>query len=228
MQVEKVIEANAGNSLENWEISCRKYYNFFETQKDAQQKSIQRCRTNPLTKWRDPIALIQRLKVLDSLRMRQMLGEISKTEANEICTIFSKEGRFCLTRSKSDSAKIFALRKNWFIVALSSFGILGYTRFLGKQGLVWYPGAFIPLLLYTLYNIRRQPLDVISNSYRFILAKRTAICQMELFGKKFQKIFNETVEGKRLQNYMTKNQMSIYDLETSLVNQIQDGKFIYS
>jgi hypothetical protein len=72
----------------------------------------------------------------------------------------------------------------------------------------------MPLVTYALYNWSRQPYQDIENCYKYLLEKRAATCQLEKNAQQFSKSkYAGSPELKQLQEYLTRNNISLYQLE---------------
>lgn len=75
-----------------------------------------------------------------------------------------------------------------------SGGIAMYARFIKGYNTLWLVGGFFPLAGYLFYNWARQPDQELQNCYKYLLAKRTATCELQTNAKKFNQ--NEFVQSE--------------------------------
>ena len=75
-------------------------------------------------------------------------------------------------------------------------------------------GPFLPLATQWLYNWARPPVQKIENSYKYLLEKRAATCEMEKNAKKFNELpVAKSKEFQSLQALLKKQDITLYQLE---------------
>ena len=82
---------------------------------------------------------------------RQLLGDISKQEVQELNRVF--RGSYYFTKSNSEPGKIFAWR--WLMMgALTGlgWGVAFYAKFVRGYNILWFVAPFAPCWTYMLYN----------------------------------------------------------------------------
>ena len=140
--------------LYQWDTQARKYFHHFEVHKTAAVEGLAKLLQNPLTRWRDPIQYRHRYHDIDILRARQLLGDISKEEVNELNRVLG--GTYTFTKSYKEPAALFAYHNMGFaILGALGLGIVGYAKFMKGYNILWYSGGFAPLATFALYNWAR-------------------------------------------------------------------------
>ena len=96
------------------------------------------------TNWRDPIQFAPRYQALDSLELRQQLGQISKSELAEVQGLNGMT-RFSLNREPAGitSYQMLPLAT----AAAVGFGTGGYMKLVRGQNILWLGAAFLPLVV---------------------------------------------------------------------------------
>ena len=103
--------------------------------------------------------------------------------------------------------------------------IAGYGRFVRSYNNLWLLAAALPLMTWALVMKHRQPVTLVDNAYRYLIAKRAATAEFEANQSKL--MANEWASSKEysaLQGALHGNCMTFYDLEAHLVQQIESGK----
>lgn len=101
-----------------------------------------------------------------------------------------------------------------------------YGRFIKGYNNLWLIGGYVPVWTYLFYNYARQPTVEIDNAYRYLLAKRTATCELQANQTKFlQNDFTKSEKLGALRAAMQANNLTIYQLEADLVSMINAGTF---
>ena len=168
-------------ALKRWDESVRKNYAQFEVEVAGLRQGLAGLRKNPFTMWRDPAQYGARYQELQTLRLRQQLGNITSAEAAEVSSALG--GPFYQVGVASDGqlpSKLFATH----LPSIAVFGGLGLAfgafAVIGKgHNLTWFLGGLIPGVLAMQYNNARQPDMLLQNAYRYILAKRTATIEFQ-------------------------------------------------
>lgn len=70
--------------LYQWDSAARKYFSHFEVHKQATREGLRKLYKGILTSFRDPIHYRDRYQAVDLLTYKQLLGDISKEEVNEL------------------------------------------------------------------------------------------------------------------------------------------------
>ena len=89
-------------------------------------------------------------------------------------------GYFLFTKTPKEPAGIFAWR--WLqLSALTGAGwcVALYAKFVKGYNILWFIAPFCPFWTFALYNWVRQPDQGLENCYKYLLAKRTATCELE-------------------------------------------------
>lgn len=213
--------------LYHWDTAARKYFNHFEIHKNSSREGLRRLFQNFLTRNRDPIQFEHRFREIDSYATRQLLGEISSQEVNELnATLGQRNGSF-YTLSKKDPATLHA----WKLYPILAFagisgGLAGYARFIKGYNNLWLVGGFFPLAGYLFYNYARQPDQELQNCYKYLQAKRAATCELQSNALKFsQNEFVQSEQYSQLRAALEARNITIYQLEGELVNTINAGNF---
>lgn len=213
--------------LFQWDTAARKYFSHFEVHKQAGREGLRRLFQNFLTRWRDPIQFEHRFREIDTLTDRQLLGDISETEIDELNSVLGSASGSFYVKGMKEPASIIAW-KTYPILAMwgISTAIAGYGRFIKGYNNLWLIGGYVPLWTYLFYNYARQPTIEIDNAYRYLLAKRAATCELQANQAKF--LQNEFASSEKLgalrAALQAKNQ-TIYQLEADLVQKINAGSF---
>lgn len=172
--------------LHKWDTAARRYFNHFEVHKNTAKEGLRRLFQNILTRNRDPLQYEHRFREVDSLALRQLLGDISHEEVAELnCVVGYPNGSFYFKSMKDPAGLI-----QWNMYTLGalygvSVGIALYGRFVRGYNILWLAGGFAPFWTYAIYNYARQPYVELENCYRYLLAKRAATCELEANTKRF-------------------------------------------
>jgi hypothetical protein len=178
------------------------------------------------TSWRDTMHFRHRYQKVDSLELRQMLGEVSSAEVND-CAQNVSGASYQLSRANNEPAKITA------ISTVPLFGYLGLGAVMGTYGFavkgysfLWLAASIIPGALYYKVAMSNQNETLIQNCYRYIIAKRAATCQYEANKAAFESNEVTQSEGyKKMQEGMRTSSKTMYDVEHDLVQRISNGTF---
>ena len=180
-----------------------------------------------MTRNRDPIQYEHRFKQIDSLALRQLLGDISHQEVRELNKVIGSQNGSIYFKSVKEPAGII----QWSIYPLAllwavSVGVAFYGRFIRGYNNLWLVGPFAPVWTYAFYNYVRQPATEVDNCYRYLLAKRQATCELEANSKKFsQNAFAKSEQYRLLRNALEQKNITLYQLEAELVDKINSGSF---
>ena len=168
--------------LEAWDSRVRSYSQFFDAHSKAARQDIASIKSSPFTSWRDVSQTQDRYWKLDSLNLRQQLGEITSQEVSEVNRVLGGNpitGYFMTLSTKEPS-----LLKAWNLgEGLLWAGVGGafgaYGRFVRGYNNLWLIAAGLPVLGWTLIQSHRQPTTHINNAYRYLIAKRAATAEFE-------------------------------------------------
>ena len=137
---------------------------------------------NPLTKFRDPVQFGNRYAELESLKLRQQVGDITKDDVAELNEKFG--GAYSIS-SKGSPKRLYAYHKN----TVYAGGIVGtYFTAMGLMkgySMLWLVGGFVPLFTSLIYNKTTQPEQLFQNCYAYLIAKKQASVEMHEQQKKF-------------------------------------------
>ena len=225
VKVATPIDANERPYLSAWDTTARKYHRFFEDRRIAARETVIDLKANLFTAFRSPVQLRNRYTEIDSLDLRQKLGDISSTELKEAQRHIGSSSYF-FTKSRREPCLIYA----WSTLPVLSFlglgsasTLYGLTR---GYNLLWVPLAIVPVSIYALLAYSRQPREVTDNAYRYILAKRVAAVEYEANSARLASLeFTQTAEYDALSKSLSSSGQTLYDLEASLVSRISQGKF---
>jgi len=155
---------------------------------------------------------------IDTLTMRQQLGEISHDELNEVNRVMgSTSVRF--TKSANLPAKLIAedvLTTSLFFVAGMSFFL--YGRFALKSNMLWLLAAPAPALVYAKLSGSREDTDLLQNAYRYLLTKRAATAE-------FEQNQASVPRNEKLADALSQTNCTLYEMEQQLVAKIAESKF---
>ena len=70
--------------LHSWDSSARKSFSAFEQYKVGLKSGLSAIYSNPLTNWKDEVQLGHRYQELNTLNLRQQLGDIQPSEVQEV------------------------------------------------------------------------------------------------------------------------------------------------
>ncbi len=227
MQVSKdpPAEMQKNTYLYQWELKVRKYFRYFETYKKAAREWVQRVQKNPFTRTQEFLRFLNKLKAPEILEMRQQLGDISKAEVSAYNKTFAKERSCYYRKSRSEPARVIAYRRNIVWVACASVIGTWYTMIRVRKGFLWWAATWVPFVFYLIYNRARQPVEEVSNCYRYILAKRTASAQMSEHDKEIAVLLKDNPKLKELQSYLKTSKLTLYELEHKMLQDIVKGQF---
>ena len=133
---------------------------------------------------------------------------------------------YSFSRSSSEPALLVAWHKFGFL-AFSGAGLAfaGYGRFVRGYNNLWLLAAGLPVMTWSMVMKSRQPVTLIDNAYRYLIAKRAATAEFEANqGKLMANEWAKTQEYSALQGGLHGSCMTLYDLESHLVQQIESGK----
>ena len=165
--------------LFQWDTAARRYFNHFEIHKQSARENLRRLFQNFLTKNRDPIQFEHRFREVDSIALRQLLGDISHEEVHELNSVLGSRNATHYSKSWKDPAAITAWKFYPFAAVYGiSVSIALYGKFIRGYNNLWLVGGFAPFWAYALYAYARQPTVEIDNCYRYLLAKRKATCEL--------------------------------------------------
>jgi hypothetical protein len=219
MKVNAVSPAKDQNSFAHqWDTASRKYFSYFEDHKENYRNGVYGSLHNPFTLWREQASFFPYMKTLDNLAHRQQLGEVSKKEVSECNSVHG--GRYYFTKGNKAPASIYGWR--WpELLSLWGLGTLaaGYGKFVKGYNILWFVGPYVPLWSFILYNHTRQPSQQLENCYKFILAKRSATCELE----QHRGNFKEIGRAKSLVDYMKRQNITLLQVEHDLASRIHSG-----
>ena len=157
---------------------------------------------------------------MDSINLRQKLGEISYSEVWELNRVFGLKN--IILPSRNEPARVVAFPTMpllfWF-VAGKAFGFWGYG--VKKYNILWFfPGSIMPFAMAALMSWVNQPQQDIQNYYRYLLAKRAASCEYEKNAKHMSSLDLGVIKP-----FMESKGQTLYDVEASLVEKISNGNF---
>ena len=213
--------------LYQWDSTARKYFNHFEIHKQASREGLRRLFQNIFTRGRDPIQFEHRFREVDTLVNRQLLGDISEDEVSELNSVLGTPNGSFYYKSNKEPAGIIAW-KIYPILAIwgLSTAIAGYARVIKGYNNLWLIGGYVPLWTYLFYNYARQPTVEIDNTYRYLLAKRAATCELQSNQSKFlQNEFAKSDKLGQLKAALEARNLTVYQLEAELVQKINAGNF---
>lgn len=184
--------------LYKWDSLVRKNFWKYEADKKYLQDGIASLYTNPLTRFRDPVQFGHRYADLESLRLRQQLGQISGTEISELNFVFGGQYGISLKRD----GQLFATNKPVLAGVFASCSALAvYAKFVKGYSIIWLVGSYSPFFATLCYNKVRQPSQLINNCYNYLITKRAATVEIQNNYTKFnENEFTKTSEFKALRN----------------------------
>jgi hypothetical protein len=183
----------------------------------AAADNLWQVKNSALTSWRNPIQMRDRYTAIDSITMRQQLGEISKDEVAEVNRVLGSPF-VSFSKDRRQPAKLWAW-DNLTTGALLLSG-LGFTTYglLGlKSNKLWIIAAPIPAFIYYKINGVRQDQDLIQNAYRYLLAKRSATAE-------FEQNQASVARSEHLHTALTQSKFTLYELEQQIVAKIEHGQ----
>lgn len=203
--------------LHAWDTAARQYHTFFEAHKKIAADNLLSLRSSTLTNWRSPIQLRSRYQALDSLSLRQQLGDISQAEVSELNRVMGVKNNY-FTKGNDEPAKLVSYNTVPLFALLGVGGAFGlWGKFAMRYNWLWLLAAPIPFLAGLAVNRARQPQDDLQNAYRYLLAKRSATCEMEKNASKM----SDLAKVKAALGHSD----TLYDLEASLVDRIASNNF---
>ena len=158
---------------------------------------------------------------LDTVNLRQKLGEISCDEVWELNRVFGMSNHIIL-RKWNEPASVLAFPTKpllfWF-AAGKALGFWGY--FAKRYNILWFfPGSIMPFAMAALMSWMNQPQQQIQNYYRYLLTKRAATCEYEKNSKQLS-----SVDLGEIKDLMMRKEKTLYDVEASIVDRICKGSF---
>lgn len=114
----------------------------------AAAENLWQVKNSALTSWRNPIQMRDRYQAIDSITMRQQLGEISKDEVAEVNRVLGNQF-ISYSRDRKQPAKLWAWDNATTGVLLAGglcFAAYGLIRL--KSNMLWLAAAPIPALIY--------------------------------------------------------------------------------
>lgn len=141
--------------LAQWDTAARRNFTRFEAMKLAAADNLWQVKNSVLTSWRNPIQMRDRYTAIDTLTMRQQLGEISSTEVAEVNRVLgSATTRF--SKDRKQPAKLWAWdNMTAGVLLLGGFGFCAYGLVALKSNLLWIGAAPLPALIYRQVNSSR-------------------------------------------------------------------------
>ncbi len=126
----------------HWEYNALKYQPYFEVKKVQALANIAELRSKPLIGW-DAVQRRSRIATIDTIYMRQQLGEISHDEVAELNRI-SQDG-ITFSRSRREPALLLGWNmKNIYLMTAIGLGLGFYGRFAKGYNNLWLIGGFLP------------------------------------------------------------------------------------
>lgn len=120
------------------------------------RNDIFEVKNSQFTKWRDAIQFRGRYEHLDSIELRQQLGEISRAEVAECQSVMGSS--YQLFRANNEPAKIVAVKT---IPALfyvgTGLGLGAYGKFAKGYSFLWLIAGVLPGMAYWAVQKRNQP-----------------------------------------------------------------------
>ena len=180
---------DTASKLYRWDVSARKYHAEFEASIAARREGLGLLFKNPLTSFRDPIHFGGRYAEIQTLKLRQQLGDISPSEVQEANKSLFNGAQFVTSRqdAKGTPAKLYALNVPLMGGALGLGGAFCmYAKFVRGAGVLWLVGSVLPFATMSVYNHARQPEQHLLNCYNYILQKRVASVELEANQQEWQ------------------------------------------
>lgn len=131
----------------------RQYSQFFEIHGQAAREDLNKLNSSPLTNWKDVTTRQGRYQLVDSLELRQQLGEITPAEVSEVNRVFGGNPitGYMLMRSSSEPALLSACHKLEALAFLGAGGALGvYGRFVRGYNNLWLLAAVLPFCTFSM------------------------------------------------------------------------------
>ena len=163
------VSAETHPFLNSWDTRARKYAQFFQVYTLSGRNDLTKLRSSALTTWKDVIQRQDRYQALDSLKLRQQLGEITPEECSEVNRVMGGNpvSGYTITRSRHEPALLHAWNNFEFLAFAGAGGALGaYGRFVKGYNNLWLAAAALPLMTLGLVQSARQPTTMIDNAYR--------------------------------------------------------------
>lgn len=219
MQVNKVspVDAEKKPFLANWDAVARRNFAFFESMKVAAGRNLQNILGSPLTDWRTVSQCRDRYQAIDTITMRQQLGDISHNEIGELNRVLG--GSMTHFTKGSQPAQVNAWDKPSNIMMLvGGFAFAVYGLAMLRSNYLWIGAAPLPFLINMQINKSRQDEDALQNAYRYLLTKRAATAEFEQ---------NRSVVPKSepLHQVLSQTHCTLYELEQTIVAKIADSQF---
>lgn len=169
MSLESKVSAEQSPFLNSWDSKVRKYSQFFQMHTRSAREDLSALAISPLTKWRDVIQRQDRHSAIDSLQLRQQLGEITSEEVSEVNRVFGGNPvtGYQMMRSRKDPALLVAMHKFEFLFFAGAGGALGvYGRVVKGYNNLWLLAPVLPMITFFCVMKARQPTTLIDNTYR--------------------------------------------------------------
>ena len=153
-----------------WDQSAAKYHTYFEVKKVQAMANINQLRHSFLGF--NPISQRNRASAVDSLYLRQLLGEISHDEVRELNR--QATGGISFSRSRKEPALLVAYdMRSFYAYSIAGLAIGLYGRFGKGYNNLWLVAGFLPGAMSLIVGYYRQPQQQIDNAYRYLLEKRS-------------------------------------------------------
>ena len=148
--------ADPNSFLYQWDVAARKNFSYFEEKKIVAKEGFKNLFRNFLTRWRDPIHFYDRIHEGDILAARQLIGEISQDEVNDLNKSYGSKNLVTFGVAWNEPARLYAyssIIQQGLVCAC--FGMLGFSLFVKKFNITWFGWSFLPLATFHLYNVKR-------------------------------------------------------------------------
>ena len=229
MSIESKVSEKDAPFLHSWDSRVRKYNQFFTIHSMSARDNLQRLQASPLTNWRELTKRHTRYHEVDSLALRQQLGEITPAEVGEVNRVLGGNiiTGYAFTRSSKEPALLQAWHKAEFLSWLGlSSALAGYGRFVKGYNNLWLLAPVLSMTAGGLVQMSRQPHTLIDNAYRYLIAKRAATAEFEANqAKMMANSWAQSAEWGTLSTALSAKGETLYDLEARLVNEIEKGTF---
>ena len=116
------------------------------------------------------------------MTLRRQLGEITHEEVSEVNRVLGGNPLtgYLFTRSSSEPALLEAWHKFEFMFFVGAGAALaGYGRFARGYNNLWLLAAALPVATWSMVQRGRQPVTLVDNAYRYLIAKRAATAEHE-------------------------------------------------
>ena len=184
---EKVEQAYNDSFTGQWEQSATKYHTYFEVKKIQAMANINELRRS-FTGY-SPIWQHNRATAVDSINLRQLLGEISHDEVKELNR--QAPAGVSFSRGRKEPALLIAWdMKSFYFYTLAGLSISLYGRFGRGYNNLWLIAGFLPGAVSLFVGYHRQPQLTIDNAYRYLLEKRSVSAHGELMSHCFSSAFS--------------------------------------